>query len=339
MQNSLCILPRLEGIGGPASFQAKLIAGLAKYDIPVHYNPQDIETNTMLVVGGTYHLLPIFRAKKRGVRVVQRLDGINWLHKKKSTGLYHYLRSEWYNLLLSRVRMLADHIVYQSNFTRDWWHTTYGHSNATHEVIYNGVDLQTFQPNTNNSLPHTPIRILVVEGSFRGGHERDLYNAVDFCNAFSSMFDREVELIVAGRIPTKLREEVIFQGRANVLWKGLVAHEEINTLYWSAHLLFPAEINAACPNATIEALACGLPIVSYATGSLPELVGEDGGLVVPYGGNYWNLEAPRVENLVKAAKQVLEDLPRYQKSARKRAETIFSLDAMVKKYHAALFNN
>ncbi len=30
------------------------------------------------------------------------------------------------NLQLSSSALLADEIVYQSNFTRDWWNTVYG---------------------------------------------------------------------------------------------------------------------------------------------------------------------------------------------------------------------
>ncbi|MBM3136822.1 MAG: glycosyltransferase [Chloroflexi bacterium] len=97
-------------------------------------------------------------------------------------------------------------------------------------------------------------------------------------------------------------------------------------------MLFPAEINAACPNSVIEALACGLPVVSYATGSIPELVGQEGGITVPYGANYWKLEAPKTEPLAKAAAQVLDNQEKFRKHARKRAEENFSLDVMVERY-------
>lgn len=337
MKNSLGVLPRLHGIGGPASFLSKLTQGLLKYDIQVNHDPLNPENGALLIIGGTHQLLPIYRARKRGVRIVQRLDGINWLHKRKFTNLHHYLRSEWYNLLLSQVRRMADHIVYQSKFTRDWWQTVYGKVNVSSEVVYNGVDLQIFRPKSEIHPPRDRVRILVVEGSFGGGHEQDLFNAVDFCNALSSDLGSKVELTIAGRVPAKMRETVSFKGKASVLWKGMLPHEKIPDLDRSAHLLFPAEINAACPNSVVEALACGLPVVSYATGSLPELVGENGGVVVPYGRNYWKLEPPNVSNLVQAAKEVLENQARFREAARERAVEIFSLESMVGKYFKALF--
>ena len=66
--------------------------------------------------------LPLLRARRRGVRIVQRLDGINWIHRRRRTGPRHFLRAEYGNLILSFIRSrVATHILYQSEFTRRWW--------------------------------------------------------------------------------------------------------------------------------------------------------------------------------------------------------------------------
>ena len=191
------------------------------------------------------------------------------------------------------------------------------------QVIYNGVDLSIFKSAGKGKPPADFIRLLVVEGSFKGGHERDLLNAVEAASLLSDRLKRKVELMVVGNAPEAMRRQVAYRHGASVRWMGLIPHEQIPEIDRSAHLLFPAEINAACPNSVVEALSSGLPVVSYATGSLPELIGEDGGSVVPYGTNYWRLEAPETENLVNAAIRVLDKLPDYRKSARKRAEALF----------------
>jgi len=279
----------------------------------------------------------LFYAKTHNIHIVQRLDGMNWLHKRNRTGWRHYLRSERMNLQLSFIRRwLADTIVYQSAFTRDWWNTEYGSLKKPLTVIHNGVDLQTFSPNSKVRLPVDLIRLLVVEGSFKGGHERDLFNAVDAAQQLSDLLDQPVELVVAGNAPQEMREHVRLVRKAGIRWLGIVPHTEIPKLDRSAHLLFPAEINAACPNSVVEALACGLPVVSYATGSIPELVGQDGGITVPYGTNYWKLEAPETEPLARAAAQVLDNQGKFRKNARKRAEENFGLDVMVERYMKVL---
>jgi len=337
---SICILPKLSGLGGPSSFQLKLKKGLGELGIPVNHNPRDPSTAAVLIIGGTRRLNDLFYAKRGGVRIVQRLDGMNWLHKKKSTGLKHYLRSERMNLQLSFTRRyLADAVVYQSNFTRDWWNTVHGSLSTPHTVIYNGIDLKEFSPSNSKKINLQTIRLLVVEGSFKGGHERDLLNAVDLANALSDRTHKQVDLQVAGNVPLSMRNRVSTNRKVNVNWLGLIPHKEIPTLDRSAHILFPAEINAACPNSLIEALGCGLPVVSYATGSLPELIGEDGGIVVPYGTNYWNLEAPKTKPLVKAAENILNNLSAFKKSARARAEMYFGVDIMVEKYRQVLLDD
>ena len=335
---SICILPKLKGPGGPSSFQAKLISGLAEMGIDAHHDPRTPDTQAVLVIGGTRQIDDLLYAKQHHIRIVQRLDGMNWLHKRQKTGWRHYLRSERMNLQLSFIRRwLADEIVYQSNFTRDWWNTVYSSLHKPNCVIHNGVNLNTFTPEGAETLPDDFIRLLVVEGSFKGGHERDLLNAVDAANLLSAKLERKVELMVVGNAPQEMRDQAVASHQASIRWMGLVPHKEIPALDRSAHLLFPAEINAACPNSVVEALSSGLPVVSYATGSLPELIGEDGGSVVPYGNNYWQLEAPDTEALVDAAIKVLEELPRYRAAARKRAESHFGLEKMVADYKKVLF--
>lgn len=334
---SICILPKLKGTGGPSSFQAKLISGLSSLGIDAHHDPRTPGTAAVLVIGSTKQLDDLLYAKQNKIHIVQRLDGMNWLHKLQWTGLKHYLRSERLNLQLSLTRRwLADEIVYQSNFTRDWWNTVYGSLRKPSSVIHNGVSLDKFTPKGKDNLPGDFIRLLVVEGSFKGGHERDLFNAVEAANLLSARLDRKVELMIVGNAPEEMRRKAVCTHKAIIRWMGLVPHDEIPELDRSAHLLFPAEINAACPNSVVEALSSGLPVVSYATGSLPELIGEDGGTVVPYGNNYWKLEAPDTNALVEATVDVLDHLPKYRRSARRRAESLFGLDEMVAKYKKVL---
>jgi glycosyltransferase involved in cell wall biosynthesis len=151
--------------------------------------------------------------------------------------------------------------------------------------------------------------------------------------------EKKVELAIAGNVPESMRKLISKDNSAILNWLGLVPHEQIRDLDKNAHLLFTAEINAACPNSVVEALACGLPVAGYATGSIPELVGEDAGVVMPYGSDYWKLEAPVSDGLVQAALNVLKHLPQYQKSARKRAEDLFGLDHMVEAYQKILLSD
>ena len=121
-----------------------------------------------------------------------------------------------------------------------------------------------------------------------------------------------------------------------MLWAGAVPRERIPEIDRSAHLLFSADLNPACPNAVIEALACGLPVVAFDTGALKELVPVGAGIVVPYGGDPWRLETPDIPALARAADAILRDRPRFRQAARVHAEKALGLDRMVDGYLKAL---
>jgi len=338
----ICLVPRLSGIGGMVSFQGKLTAGLNSRGIEVTFDLGDIPYDAVLVIGGTRRLGRIWQVKRSGTPIVQRLDGMNWIHRVIKTGLRHWLRAEYGNFILSSIRSsLVDKIAYQSNFSAGWWERVKGKTNCPYEVIHNGVDLTEFSPGDGADRPDEFIRLLLVEGSLLGGYEFGLENAVKLTSqvAHSHLGDQKVELMVVGKVSQATREHwenwIKRHGkndRFHINWAGSVSHKQIVAIYRGAHIFFSADINAACPNSVIEALACGTPVISFDTGALPELLGDMGGIAVPYGGDPWQLDSPDIPTLTLSALEILNNLDQYQETARKRAESAFNLDQMVDKY-------
>lgn len=342
----VCLVPRLSGVGGMVSFQHKLASGLAARGVEVCYDLADDPYQAVLVVGGTRHLAGLWRARRSGIPVIQRLDGMNWMHRVRAPGkrradLRHFLRAEYGNFLLALIRSrLAQRIVYQSEFSRSWWERVYGPTPVASRVIYNGVDLNIFTDEGPHQRPVDRCRVLLVEGSLMGGYEQGLAAAVQFAESLDqeirashSLTGYEgVELMIAGRVSPELQRHWTAASKLPIRWSGLVPREAIPALDRSAHLLYSADLNAACPNSVIEALACGLPVVAFATGALPELISGDAGRVTAYGGDPWKLDPPDVHLLATAAAEILRDPERFRKAARLRAKEAFGLDRMVEEY-------
>ena len=327
----ICILPRVHGAGGLVSFQAKLKTGLQGRGFQVGNDPADPSCSVILITGGTSDLPGILRARRRGVRIVQRLDGINWLHRRLRTGPRHFLRAEYGNRLLALLRsQVVTRVVYQSGFVRDWWSRQYGPERVSSVVIHNGVDLSVYTPDGPGERPTGVFRMLLVEGNLQGGYETGLETALGLAGQLADKFP--LELMVAGRVAARLQMASQKKSRVPTLWAGLVPGAQIPTLARSAHFLYPADLNAACPNSVIEALACGLPAAGFATGALPELVTGDSGRLVPYGGDPWKLEKPDLPALALAAAEIMQNNASFRKSARLRAEQAFGLDAMLDRY-------
>ena len=328
----VCIVPRVDGLAGVASFRLKFEDGLRSRGVDVTHNltePSDV----VLVLAGTRHLLPLWTARSHGQRIVQRLDGINWVHKKRNTGLKHYLRAEYGNFILSFIRSrIATNIIYQSEFSRTWWEDWYGKTRVSSSVIHNGVDLNVYSAGHDNIPSHPPYKLLLVEGSLGGGYEMGLDNAIRLTEILQQKHNLQVELMVVGKITDEHKTQVASKTNIPINWMGSVPRDRIPEIDRSAHLLFSADLNAACPNSVVEALACGLPVLSFDTGALKGLVPGDSGRVVPYGGNPWNIDPPDVNSLADAAIDILQDQPKFRKSAREQAETNLGLDGMVDKY-------
>lgn len=319
------------------SFRARLSAGLSARGIQVCSDLDETPYDAVLVIGGTRDLVGLWRARRRGVPLVQRLDGINWIHRRRRTSWRHYLRAEYGNIILSSIRLrLASSIVYQSEFVRRWWQDWYGKVHSPQRVIYNGVDIKKYSPDGRHNRPAERYRLLVVEGSIAGGYEMGLENALRLAELLVERHGLLVELMIVGRVSSAQRGAWQARSKIPLLWAGVVPLERIPEIDRSAHLLFSADVHSACPNSVIEALACGLPVVTFDTGALSEIVTGDAGRVVPYGGDAWKLEAPDMPALAKAAAEMLADQPRFRKAARRRAEEAFGLEGMIDKYLDAL---
>ena len=333
----ICIVPKVSS-GGMEAFRLKFEDGLRARGIEVTHKP-GFRSNAILVIGGTRRLLPLWWAKLLRKRIVQRLDGVNWVQRVRKSGLRYTLRAEYGNSLLAYIRnRIANRVVYQSEFIRDWWEDWYGVARAPGHVILNGVDLDSYAPRVDTTVPrYPPYRILVVEGSLAGGLDTGLRAAVRLAEILSKQFT--VELNIAGRVDAGFKDKLEKEHKRGVKVLGLVPREQIPDLMRSSHLLFSAEINPPCPNSVIEALACGLPVVGFDTGSLYELLGDHAGRLVPYGGDPWMLEPPDVPTLAKAAAEILVGQSQFRSAARARAEEILNVDKMVDEYLKVLLED
>jgi len=326
----ICIVPRVEGLGGVTSFRLKFEQGLRARDVDVTYNPVDL-SDAILVLAGTRKLIPLWRARAHGQRVVQRLDGLNWVHRVRWSGLRYTIRAIYGNANLSFIRArLADRVIYQSQFVKGWWEDWVRPVRVPSSVIPNGVDLTVFTPNGLHERPSGHYRLLVVEGSLAGGLDTGLHTAIKLANGLSKK--SRIELVIVGRVDARTQNRLMHQTAFRIKFLNAIPREQIPWLMRSAHLLFSAEVNPPCPNSVVESLACGLPVIGFDTGSLTEIVQGEAGRLVPYGGNEWKLKEPDIPALTDAAWEVLDDQARFRKSARERAEAAFGLDKMVDEY-------
>jgi glycosyltransferase involved in cell wall biosynthesis len=336
----ICIIPSPGEVGGPTSFIKKFTKEAEKVGVKVSFDIMDKQNNAVLVVGGTKNLLGLWKAKKRGVPIIQRLDGMNWIHRKRSTGIKHFLLAEIRNWILFVIRAkIATKIIYQSQFCKIWWEEKLGEQKIPTTVIHNGINLDVFSPANKKIKIEKEIRILMVEGHFGGGYEGGLENAVAFAKILQHETKKEVVLSLVGDVSPAIKQSFENEKTIKFEWEGRKSESDVAKIHHQSHLLFSGDVNAACPNSVLEAMSSGLPILAYDTGSLMELVGDNAGRIVSYGGNPWNLDIPNNDNLSDGALSILDNLSFFQSQARKKAEDEFSVTKMAEKYFSFLLIN
>ena len=323
---------RADSIGGPGSFQSRLIKELENSGWQSVYPRDGVRPDVILVIGGSRRILWLLWYKYTGCKIVHRLDGINWRHRVLEVSLRHKIISEIRNFL-SRVirRYLADVVVYQSKFVRDWWNTEYGYARCDSVVIHNLVDLDEFRPRKNIST--SPPIILCAES-------RVINDPISrfIVRVLSERLFVEGKIggiHILGRLGAEEAHE--WSSLPGVKLIGQVPRDEMPRHFRQADIFLNLDVNAACPNAVIEAMASGLPIVGFNTGALKEIVPRSAGALADYGGDPWKLDRPDCDALIRQVGVVLSNLDAMSQDARTVAESRFSTELVKEKYLQLLY--
>lgn len=136
--------------------------------------------------------------------------------------------------------------------------------------IRHGVDLDFFRP--SHRQPRSRPRLLLV-----GHWLRDfplVYDAIQ--RIWANDATVEIDCVVPWH--ARVHDEMVrFARDTRVRWHAGISADDLRALYASADLLFLPVIDATANNAVVEALACGLPVISTQVGGMPDYVTETTG--------------------------------------------------------------
>lgn len=312
--------PRLKG--GPGSFQARLVAGLEAAGHQISYSIDESKADAIFVISATRKLKQLYSQSRRGTPIVQRLDGLNWLHRRLSTrrGWRDFVYSETANWNINFVHsFLSDTVVYQSRFVESWWKRSGWRQPKSTAIVHNGVRLDEFFP----KRPSAEISLVCLEGNL----DYSPYSA-ELLNDLYVRLQGRIKLVLYGNFYYAHQKKKL---NPAIDYRGVLSAEKVSDALQNS-IYFSLDVNAACPNTVVEALACGSPVVGFDTGALRELVPPDAGCIVPYGGNPWKLEYPSVDQLVDSVLNIRERWDVYSQAARAIAESRYDINHVVQRY-------
>ena len=313
---------RIPGPGEPVA------GGTAKLQKLAGRWPNSPTDFSVLYLGTTYiprDVRPLlWIAKRRGARIVVNQDGVaypGWAGD----------RTAELNEPLRRLVHAADHVIYQSAFSKRSSDYFLGEPEGSWEILPNAVDVEAFTPGP----PPTGGPVVLL-----GGDQTQEYRLELALETFRYVLDAhpDARLLVSGRLVSDPEPTLRRLGlESAVELTGRYAQLEAPAIFRRAHLLLHTKVNDPCPTAVIEAMACGVPVAYAASGGTVELVGDDAGVGVPHPDGYDRDEPPAAEELARAVSSVLAHREQFAAGARRRAVERFALSSWLDR-HAAIFD-
>ncbi len=241
-----------------------------------------------------------------------------------------------YNLLRRLARPLVHRYIALSRDLQEWLVDTVGVKPARIAQIYNGVDIERFQPRTGLRGQFGPPGF-AGEDSIVIGSVGRMAAVKDFPTLVRAFLD------VIGTRPelrARLRLAIIGEGQSRAACQALAHEAGAGAIVWlpgeradvpelmrGFDLFVLPSLGEGISNTILEAMASGLPVIATRVGGNPELVqaGATGRLIAP--GNPAELAQALLDYVDDPAR-----LAREGAAARARVEARFSMDAMVRGY-------
>ncbi len=309
-----------DSIGGPQTFMRNLQKGLDKQD---YYYNSTIKNADGMFFPISANINKIKTIKKHGGKIIQRLDGIFYPSKHGDKFIKQ-------NKAIKKIYCeLADYIIFQSEYSKQQVFNMFGEKDKNqYSLICNGADADIFFPAENiNSIKKSKLIKFITTGNFRNP---DMIDPV--ITALDILKDKEYnfELEVIGPITTDNRDYLLSKDYIRN-YKTTSQHKIAEALQ-NSHIYIYSHLNPPCPNSVIEAIACGMPVVGFASGSMKELCHFNADLLA-YVSNeiFQKYNDFKPEKLLEKLELAINNFDRYKFKALKHSSD-YTLNNCIMKY-------
>jgi glycosyltransferase involved in cell wall biosynthesis len=236
---------------------------------------------------------------------------------------------------------LADHVFYQSEFCQRAANKYLGERQGASEILYNAVDTIVYSPSNKKYVEGETPFVFLLTGRI-GGHL--FYRIESTLRGFSMALNNglNAKLIIAGGVDNKayvqacrLMDELKIND--HVTFSGPYRQMQAPEIYRKAHAYITTTHQDNCPNAVIEALSTGLPVIYSNTGGVPELVGSEAGIALECAEDWECRQTPETSDICNGMLNVVKNYKQMSALARKRAVDNFDIADWIKR-HKEIFS-
>ena len=267
--------------------------------------------------------------------IIFRLDGVphkKYLIRKKFDKFTHIFNNNLNN---------AKGIIYQSKFceliTKRFFDLD---KNIPSTIIYNGVDLIKFNkkgPNLRKILNiETKDLVFLASANFRSKNKR-LKSVIDNFNNYKTKKNIKKYLIILGNINKNLGITKQALKSKNIIIAGKIDTKNLPEWYRTGDIFLHFTYIDFCPNAVVEAIASGLPVLCTNLGGTRELVEmTNSGIVVDADKikkldeyDLWNPPEPNKQKISDGISKIIKNKNKIQKKMNLNS---INIDKVAKKY-------
>lgn len=233
----------------------------------------------------------------------------------------------------------ADYVFYQSEFCRHCAERFLGPRTGRSEILFNGVDTTHFVPAQERHVDRRRFTFLVT-GKFGGSTAYRLTSSLAGL-AVARKGGLDVDMVIAGIMETPVEDQVRSQTAALglesvVRFLGPYSGAQAPAIYQAADAYLMTKYNDPCPNAVLEAMSSGLPVLYSASGGVPEQVGPDAGVGMPMPETFEEDLSPEATAIAEGMAEVIRRHSVMAAAARRRAVERFDLSNWLDR-HESIF--
>lgn len=185
-------------------------------------------------------------------------------------------------------------------------------------VIYNGIDLQMFEPRKNEEITKQYKGKHIVLGVASPWSDKKGWS--DFLKLHTLLSKDKYQIVLIGLSAEQTKQ----------LPRGIIGLSRTNSVielaewYSQADVFVNMTYEDSYPTTNLEAISCGTPVITYCTGGSPESVTPQTGIIVEQG---------NLDGVVKAIEELCaEDRYEMRKLCRKHALEHFDCDRNYEMY-------